>query len=512
MNFENINTLKKEFVYDCYVRIIEDFKDYEKVTKKEMLKKIFNFYKDYKNILDICTTKELKFLQKVLKGNYTSDYDKDKWERNTLYCKFLIDYDNNTVIVSEEIKEQILEALKNVDWNITKEKDRINEFLVSYVYIEGFVLTYNLIQLGSAILNLSVEEVENHILTNSVFRYYVYNFDKYFKEHDEEVVVSVYQDYYTYIDEIEERRKQFQIMPNKNINIEEFKEIFYNDFNLKNPKIKKFFKELEELPFFSRSALPIIKRSVLLNDDREELKNAFKKVPSLQNVNLVNFFKLLDDALDEMPSAVLNGLSLNQYKKQIQEQVEKELLNEKKYIKQHNACLNPKDAKLFYKIYFGLLEFTNKKYKINPGYKIYKKLGIDPNQIAMIVEKFWEEKDILITEFCETNPYKFKTLELEITEDFKKGIRDIFFVMEFQEEYTAVMNTSKVYMIKGINANIDEIINYKVLPHIIRTTILPFKNYLIYDSIFMALDINADNNFYNMITKEYESMMKYYHL
>ena len=38
--FEEINNYKKEYVFDIYTRIIEDFKDYEKITKKQMIKKI----------------------------------------------------------------------------------------------------------------------------------------------------------------------------------------------------------------------------------------------------------------------------------------------------------------------------------------------------------------------------------------------------------------------------------------------------------------------------------------
>ena len=33
--FEEINNYKKEYVFDICTRIIEDFKDYEKITKKQ---------------------------------------------------------------------------------------------------------------------------------------------------------------------------------------------------------------------------------------------------------------------------------------------------------------------------------------------------------------------------------------------------------------------------------------------------------------------------------------------
>lgn len=43
--FEEINNYKKEYVFDICTRIIEDFKDYEKITKKQWLKKFMKFIK-----------------------------------------------------------------------------------------------------------------------------------------------------------------------------------------------------------------------------------------------------------------------------------------------------------------------------------------------------------------------------------------------------------------------------------------------------------------------------------
>lgn len=108
---------------------------------------------------------------------------------------------------------------------------------------------------------------------------------------------------------------------------------------------------------------------------------------------------------------------------------------------------------------------------------------------------FWENKDVIVLEFCLANPYKFNNEELRITSDFKKGIRDLFIIVKFYEEYTAIMNMEKTYMIKGINDNLDNIISYKNLPQTVITTIIPFKNVLIYDGVFLNFEINMGNNF-----------------
>ena len=235
-------------------------------------------------------------------------------------------------------------------------------------------------------------------------------------------------------------------------------------------------------------------------------------MPALEYVDLTSFFKTLDEAMDEMPSGALNGYTPNEAKEIKTKQVNNEINKAKRYVKQQNACISRKDAKLFYKIYFALLEFTNKKYKINNSVKIYNHNGINPFEIKDIVDKYWENKDAITLEFCLANPYKFNKEELNITSDFKKGIRSIFIISRYELEYTAFMEKDKIYMVKGLNDNIDNIISYDELPHVAITSIIPFKGNLVYDGMLLGMGIKMGNEFDEMVEKEYDSMMKYYHL
>ena len=98
----------------------------------------------------------------------------------------------------------------------------------------------------------------------------------------------------------------------------------------------------------------------------EKIFSSFYKSPS-------KLIQLLDDAMDEMPSGALNGLTPNMQKelqRKEQEMVGKKELN---YHPQQQACFGEKESDLFYKIYMALLEYTNQKYNIKPNFKIYKK-------------------------------------------------------------------------------------------------------------------------------------------
>ncbi len=86
--------LNKEFIFDLYSKINLDFKEYDKITRKQMLLFINNFYSDYHNIIDICTVRELKLLKRLASGEEINHSDeKYDFEISTLINKMLIGYD-----------------------------------------------------------------------------------------------------------------------------------------------------------------------------------------------------------------------------------------------------------------------------------------------------------------------------------------------------------------------------------------------------------------------------------
>lgn len=522
---EEIKSLRKEYVFEQYTRIIEDYKDYEKITKTKMLSDIYKIYADYNNIIEICTASELKFLKIVLENDVSIEKEliyrelgdrhykyKYEWELGALKDKFLLDRNFNKIGIPDEVKDNVKLAIENVNWKEKENIDRLNEFLVGYCKSQGSIILDTLISFTSRMTNIAEEKLKYHMLNNRLFKYYVYLYFESFDTLGKDIPILVHQDYYSIIEELDKQRRLQGLSGEKKIDIEEYRTLFYNDFNINNPKIKKFLYELEELPFFYHSAIKVIRDFSMLNIDREPLKNLIRTVPALADMDLSNFFKTMDEAMDEMPSGVLNGFTPNEAKKMKVEKFKIEQKKDQNYIKQLNACLSRSDANRFYKIYFALLEFTNNKYKINPSLKLYNKKGINPYLIRDIVDKFWENKDSIVLEFCLANPYKFNKEELEIASEFKNGIQRVFIIAKYEQEYTGFMLEDKIYMVKGVNDNIDNIIHYKDLPCVVTTSIIPFKGILIYDGMLRGLEITMGNDFDQMVEREYNNLMKYYHL
>lgn len=511
---EKLKYYNKEGIFEIYARVVFDMKDYEKTTKKKMIEAIFKEYSNYNNIIDICTTKELKYLKLLIENNNELEYDnKYSWEIKTLDEKLLISKEiNNKIKIPEEFYKTVEEAIKKVKWKEVKEKDKINELAISLCKVYGELLSSIIIEITSELLDIDKETITHHVVNNKLFNYYIYISFKHIPSIDKELPTFIYRDFYQYIDELDESRSQNAISAPHSINIEDYISIFYNDFNLNDRKIKRFYNELMAIDY-NDILVDTIKLCILLVNDREDIYYLTEKVYKSQIKDLDKFINLLDYTIDNSPSGALNGLTPNELEQKQQEIEEYEFKRELSYIPQTNASIPEKDVNLFYRLYFALLEYTNNKYKIVPNLKkIYKRKNLNPYDISLIKEKLWEDKENIIDEFIKENPFKLKVSELELVKEFKKGLNDIFIIAKYEPEYTLFLGNNKIYMVKGLHANIDEIIPNEKLPYIVKTSLIPFKGFIVYDGLFNSPSINMGINLKKSVAQDLSNFIKYYHL
>ena len=82
--------LPKELVYDTYIRIVYDYRDYDEISRKEMLKEIIDIYHEENFMYHICTKRELEFVSKFYKQKPTlNDLKKYSWEITELDKKYI---------------------------------------------------------------------------------------------------------------------------------------------------------------------------------------------------------------------------------------------------------------------------------------------------------------------------------------------------------------------------------------------------------------------------------------
>ncbi|MBE6140235.1 MAG: hypothetical protein E7172_01720 [Firmicutes bacterium] len=500
---EKIKNYSKQELYDFYYRITDDLKEYDKITKNKIIKKIISLYETDDFLIDYCTKKELEYLKKVIDKKikkYNAIY---QWEISALNNKLLI-FDN--IEIPEEFLDLVKNQLENVDWEYVEKRDKLFEILIGQIRTMGNIRFDVVIQFGTHFFEIDKELLEDILKTSPLFNFYVIFYEK-----DNELYVCYYR-YWKNITTIDELRKKYGKAAKIEINLIDYRSIFYYGLDLSNEKVKNLYDIIKEWPTYILAA-DLIEMNAVLQDDRESLINMLLILSNLPENRINSFKKIVNEAIDEIPSPIFNGISLNGALKNEREEQKYQQTKYEKYQKQENAHLESKDVDLFYKLYFGLLKYVNKKLKINPNLKISLTKLVNYNELYEVIEEFWKNKDNLIDEFCLKNPYKFNDEELTIIKGFKRGIRDLFLIVKFEKEYTALINLNDVYMVKGLTCNIDEIISFEELPEAVITTILPFKNHIIYDSLLGGNDIKINLEFAKFLEKTYdETKNKIYHL
>ena len=509
---EHLKLTSKEAIYEVYFRLFEEPKMYEKITGKKMIEEIVKFYNNPENIIELCTEKELKYLERVINKEDDLYDDKYSWEHLELMQKMILNDSDEEPGIYEDIEASAKEALKIADWKKVKENDRINEIILGFLKISGNYTVPAFLTMTSFLLRMSQEELEDWIHNNKLVRYYTFYTNKYFDSIQMDLDIINYTEYMDIIDELDLQRSKKAITIGQPLELKEYKEIFYTGFSSKKASVRKLSEKLNEIGVFNFFYKKEILRSALLNDDRKKLKKFIERFTIESKEYSKELISLLDSAMDDMPSGALNGATPKENKEEKAEKIIMDYKQKNEYKIQKNAHLSKDDTELFYKLYFGILEFTNRKYQIIPGLKIYKPKKIDPTVLVDVIEAFWDKKDSILFEFSLANPFNFSKEEMDMVKNFRKGIRNMFIIAKYDEDYTELLSMDGLYMVKGLTCNIDEIISNEQLPIVVQTSIIPFKDQIVFDSVLTEGQISIGTNIKSKIFEDIKTTKKIYKL
>ena len=490
--------LPKEMLYETYLKIVYKTKDYDNITRNKMLEEIIKEYNQENYLYHICTRKELDFLKYISKNKLSvDDIKKYEWEIKILNEKCI--FSRVTLEVFEEQKQNVQDALKTYEQNNKKGIEDIIIFMISKVKTNAIMLTKALTSMIESMYNIDEKGI-NSIMGSPLFHFYCeFNYEFFAFSKQEEEFVS-YRDYYNILDELKESRKIYGIAGSIPFDIRDDFDTFYYGFPIRKEKIKKMYNEINKR----------VDKEFLFQiiDEARVLNNRMGLDTFMDN----RLLEVVNEALDECPCAAMNGFTPNEYNNQLYEELD--LDKEFSCIPQNNAHLCKNAADHYYKLYFALLDYINKKYKIHPEIKkIYKQEGIDVNKIYDIDKYLWKHKEI-ISDFIKDNDYKFTEEELSEINKFKNAITSNYFVIVgFDREYTKILSDDgKLYMVKGIRTDFDKMMNPKELPKIISTTLLMFKGVIVFKSFFGNVDIVFGNDVKKDIVDKMKSAIVHYHL
>lgn len=221
--------------------------------------------------------------------------------------------------------------------------------------------------------------------------------------------------------------------------------------------------------------------------------------------------KAFHKAISKIPMPYLYGMYWMDYEAGLQKRNLAEKIKDS-FVKQVNACIDEKDVKLFYRLYFKLLDFVNSKKKVVFNFQANNAEYVDPQKLQRITKVFWEDKEKWIDLYIQENPDKLTNRNLNMIRDFKYGLYKSFYIVAYESDYTVFNDDGINYMIKGLFTNLDGVLSRYELPIFVTTALFPFKGKIIYDSIMDTKPISFGLNTTTRLYEEYQYGQKVYNL
>lgn len=150
------------------------------------------------------------------------------------------------------------------------------------------------------------------------------------------------------------------------------------------------------------------------------------------------------------------------------------------------------DARLFFKLYFALLAFANRELNVVPG--VSKADDISKTKIEQtqkIREALFKHPQFL-DRFVSENPERFPPEELQSIKSWKHRVPGEFYLMRYLKKYAVFMSTKEpghLYGVLGLYDSFETVLGGQPLPVALRTTLLPFKDRIIWDGIVTTYSV-----------------------
>ena len=155
------------------------------------------------------------------------------------------------------------------------------------------------------------------------------------------------------------------------------------------------------------------------------------------------------------------------------------------------------------------MAFVNDRYKLikNFGHP-ESPVGIPLEDIVKLKTKLWENAEI-IDEYIDS-VWDLPQSDIQLLKGWKNKIGGNFIIVRHLKNYSVFLdNTNNVlYGVIGITDPISVSISADVLPIMVRTTLLPFEDRIIYDSIFHMYNFQAGPNMRRGINEQYSEIKR----
>ena len=152
--------------------------------------------------------------------------------------------------------------------------------------------------------------------------------------------------------------------------------------------------------------------------------------------------------------------------------------------------LSQEDGQLYYKLWLPLLDYVNRKYRVNRKLKsIATAKSLYPVEVKEVANKLWSDVSIIddYLKECIDLPEEYK----EIIRSWKRRVQGEFMMERHLKRGTIFISleNDEVYQVSGIISSWEEMFYGAPMPLVIEATFMPFRDVIISDGVVLPYPI-----------------------
>ncbi len=153
--------------------------------------------------------------------------------------------------------------------------------------------------------------------------------------------------------------------------------------------------------------------------------------------------------------------------------------------------LTEEQAENFYKLWIPLLDYVNKKYRLERAfYGMISQKGLPLDVAVKIATKLWSDVSVIDEYLCMHGSGMIEE-DKGIIRSWKKAKSGRYIVDRhlYKGSVLVSIEDENVYVVKGIYSDWREMLNYGPVPQIIRATLIPYEDCIIHDGVIIPYNV-----------------------
>ncbi len=458
--YQDLNKkMAKDFCYETYEVIVDNEpKEYEKVTRKQMLDECVQRYKEYPNLVNELFTAEE--LEKLYNLDPVVPFDRKlrPFIQFFLYC---FDSKFEKLSLSKELKDVCIQSKESY----FKNKEEIETSKIYAYMLCGIMRVYGALTPNEiwTLFNKMGQTFDIIDLLNYPYVKRFIHFDPFSRNN-----VVILRGLEGYGDEL------FETHP-KNIRLRytanQFVEIGIHHFIHDSPEYKELCKHPDAMDLVNSLDLDefILWRGCDISGPSigYKIKYTFQILNDVSKAAFITF-------IDQMSNYILE--------------------------KNEDNILSEYEGNLFYKIMMPFISYAAKHYDLEFDFQDKRYNGLQAYEVLnKCIENQFDIVDNYIVEKALSTEEKQSLLGM------KKFVKDRFIVLKHLKNGSVFLDSKdNMYLVKGIISPLEKMEGIDETPAICETFLIPFKDKIIYGSILMLHPIKIVGN----LKKQYDDIYK----